>query len=81
MSLTVHRTIEMAAIFMIGDGLLGLLKPTRHVDLWQSEMPALNPLVHPFTGKPNRRRLYGVLQVGAGLMLATACTNSGNAAP
>ncbi len=28
-----RRTAEMAAVFMIGDGLLGLLQPERHVAL------------------------------------------------
>ena len=30
-----NRAAEMAATFMIGDGLLGLLQPERHVALWQ----------------------------------------------
>ena len=64
------RTLEMAAIFMIGDGVLGLLQPQRHVDLWRSDGPAADALVRPFAGKPKRRRLYGVAQVAAGIVLA-----------
>jgi hypothetical protein len=73
-----QRTLEMAAVFMIGDGLLGVLQPKRHVELWRSEMPALNAMVRPFVGNPARRRAYGVLQVGAGLALASALKRQAN---
>lgn len=64
------RTAEMAAVFMIGDGLLGLLQPSRHVELWRSRVPAVDLLVRPFDGRPARRQLYGLLQIAAGLALA-----------
>ena len=67
-----RRTAEMAAIFMIGDGLLGMTQPSRHVDLWRSRQGALDALVLPFGGKPGRRRIYGVLQVALGLALASS---------
>lgn len=66
----VKRAAEMAAIFMIGDGLLGLLQPRRHVALWESEVRAVDALVRPFVGRPGRRRAYGALQLAAGLALA-----------
>ena len=66
------RTAEMAAIFMIGDGLLGLLQPGRHVDLWRSRVAGVDLLVRPFEGRPGRRRLYGLIQIAAGLGLASA---------
>jgi hypothetical protein len=67
----IRRTAEMAAIFMIGDGLLGLMQPKRHVELWRSDVAAVDRLVRPFAGHPGRRRLYGALQLGAGLALAS----------
>lgn len=69
-TVALRRTAEMAATFMIGDGLLGILQPTRHVELWRSRLPAIDLLVRPFGGKPARRRAYGLLQVAAGLALA-----------
>ncbi|WP_433910684.1 hypothetical protein [Sphingomonas yabuuchiae] len=66
-----RRTAEMAAVFMIGDGLLGLLQPRRHVDLWRSDVAAVDILVRPFADHPRRRRIYGLLQLGAGLALAS----------
>ena len=70
-ALSVARAAEMAAIFMIGDGMLGLLQPRRHVALWRSDVPALDSLVRPFAGRSGRRRLYGVAQLLAGVLLAS----------
>ena len=68
-SLGVKRAAEMAAVFMIGDG---LLQPARHVDLWRSRVRAVDALVKPFGGRPGRRRLYGVAQIAAGIALAAS---------
>ncbi|MEG8045506.1 hypothetical protein QP175_04330 [Sphingomonas aerolata] len=64
------RAAEMAAIFMVGDGLLGLLQPRRHVDLWKEDALGTQALVQPFVDRPGRRRLYAVVQIAAGLALA-----------
>ncbi|RDE07101.1 hypothetical protein [Sphingomonas aracearum] len=67
----IRRAAEMAALFMIGDGLLGITQPERHVGLWRSEVKAVDALVKPFGGRPGRRRAYGLVQLGAGLLLAS----------
>ena len=64
------RAAEMAAIFMVGDGLIGLLQPRRHVDLWKDDALGTEKLVKPFVGRPGRRRLYAIVQIAAGLALA-----------
>jgi hypothetical protein len=64
------RAVEMAAIFMVGDGLIGLLQPRRHVDLWKDDALGTETLVAPFVDRPGRRRLYAVVQIAAGLALA-----------
>ena len=69
-----QRPFEMAAIFMIGDGLLGIAQPERHVALWRSGIPLLDDLVRPFGGRPRARQAYGILQVVAGLALASTLT-------
>ena len=69
-SVGIKRAAEMAAVFMIGDGALGLLQPTRHVDLWRSRVGAVDALIKPFGGRPGRRRLYGLVQIAAGIALA-----------
>jgi len=81
LQLSVRRSAEMAAVFMIGDGLLGLLQPRRHVELWRSDVSAVDVLVRPFAGHPSRRQAYGLLQIGAGLVLASALRRPKQAAP
>lgn len=70
MSLLSRRAAEMAATFMIGDGLLGLLQPHRHVGLWREKAGGAQVLVRPFVGRPALRRAYGIAQIAAGLALA-----------
>jgi hypothetical protein len=60
----------MAAIFMIGDGLLGLAQTARHTDLWKERALGAERAVRPFVGRPARRRLYALVQIAAGLALA-----------
>jgi len=69
--LGLRRAGEMAAVFMIGDGLLGAMQPRRHVRLWRSEVAAVDVLVRGFDGRPGLRRLYGLAQLAAGVLLAS----------
>ncbi|MFD1950115.1 hypothetical protein ACFSGX_04955 [Sphingomonas arantia] len=70
-SLAAARTGEMCAVFMIGDGLLGMVQPERHLALWQSDVGAVDALTRPFQGRPGRRRAYGAVQFLAGVWLAS----------
>ena len=70
MSIWSKRAAEMAATFMIGDGLLGLLQPERHVALWEEDALGAELMVEPFRGRAGRRRAYALVQIGAGLWLA-----------
>jgi hypothetical protein len=81
LQLGIRRSAEMAAVFMIGDGLLGLLQPARHVDLWRSDVTAVDVLVRPFGGHPTRRRWYGLAQLSAGIALAAALKPVGARGP
>lgn len=72
LSVALKRSAEMAAVFMIGDGALGLLQAARHVDLWRSDVRVVDALVKPFGGRPGRRRLYGLAQMAAGVALAAS---------
>ncbi|UZK70985.1 hypothetical protein OKW76_04110 [Sphingomonas sp. S1-29] len=71
MTIWTNRAAEMAATFMIGDGLLGLVQPERHVGLWEREALGAEKLVAPFRGRPGRRQAYAVVQIAAGLVLAS----------
>ncbi len=66
------RTAELSAIFMIGNGLVGLVQPERHLDLWTSDVPAIDAFVKKDRERtPATRRMFALLQVGAGLLLAS----------
>lgn len=67
-----RRAAELAATFMIGDGLLGLAQPERHVALWRRRALGAEALVRPFEGRPGLRRAYGLVQIVAGVALAAA---------
>lgn len=71
LALSLKRTAEMCAIFMMGNGVVGLTQPQRQVSLWRSDVKPVDLLVRRFDGRPNRRRLQGALQFGAGLLLAS----------
>jgi hypothetical protein len=70
-ALALKRTAEMCAIFMIGNGIVGLAQPQRQVSLWRSDVKPLDALVRRFDGRPNRRRFQGAFQLAAGLLLAS----------
>ena len=66
------RTAELSAIFMIGNGLLGLLQPERHLELWKSDVPAIDVFTRADQKRSvDTRRALGLLQVGAGILLAS----------
>lgn len=66
------RTAELSAIFMIGNGLVGLVQPERHLELWNSDVPAIDVFVKADRERtPGARRMIALLQVGAGLLLAS----------
>lgn len=71
MNLALKRGAEVAAMLMIGDGLIGVFQPKRHIPLWRSDFPPLRAVVSRFDGKPLiRRRLAGLAQVAIGLAMA-----------
>ena len=66
----IRRRVDAAALFLIGDGILGILDPRGHVALIDADIAPV-ALTRFFAGRPGLRRLYGALQVGAGLALAS----------
>ena len=69
---TLKRTAELSAIFMIGNGLLGALQPDRHLELWKSDVAAIDVFSRADRERSvGTRRVLGLLQVGAGILLAS----------
>ena len=71
LALGLKRAAEMCAIFMIGNGLVGMTQPQRQVELWRSDVRPVDALVRRFDNRPNKPRLQGALQFAAGLLLAS----------
>lgn len=61
------RTIELCATFVTGLGVLGLLQPRAHVDLWKDAPFGLASRVAPSVGDPSRRRREAAAQLAGGV--------------
>ena len=68
-AIAARRTAEMAAMFMIGNGLLGLVQPERRIALWSSDQPWIDRFVAADRARsPAARRKAALIQLGAGLI-------------
>ncbi len=65
-----ERIKEIAAIVMIGDGVLGVVSPRRHLKLWYRGPAAWQKLVSGCLRHTGLIRLMGVAEVAAGIWLA-----------
>lgn len=65
------RLLETAAMLMIGDSVLALVEPRRHVDLWAEGPRPWERMVEPFARHPNMTRALGAVGLGVGLWLAS----------
>lgn len=61
------RTVELCATFVTGLGVLGLLQPRAHVDLWKDAPLGLSGRVAPSVGNPGRRRREAAGQLAGGV--------------
>ncbi len=73
LTVSLKRTAELCAIFVVGNGVVSLLQSDRHLRLWRSDMP----LIDGFTradreGAAAWRRAHALLNIGGGLLLASA---------
>jgi hypothetical protein len=70
-SLVGSRIKEAGAMMMIGDGALALFDPRRHVDLWVEGPELWRKTMKPFVKRPGLTRILGILELGAGVWLAS----------
>lgn len=61
---------DTAAIGLIGDGVLTLLRPSRHVWLWSFGPPAYRDAMKAFAERPGMTQLVAAAEIGIGLLLA-----------
>lgn len=65
------RASELAAMAMIGDGVLGALMPERHVSRWILGSQKWRPM-HFFSEHPALTRVLGIAEAAIGLWWAAA---------
>jgi hypothetical protein len=68
---TQHRTSELIGMLMIGDAVLGLLRPAEHCRVWQAGRGRWRDMVEWFATHPELTRAVAVAELGAGLWLAS----------
>ena len=65
-----RRWWELVAIPLVGDGMLGILIPARHVRRWLVGPTWWRDAMRPFVRRPQLTRWVGIAEVALGLWLA-----------
>ena len=65
-----RRINEVVALSMIGDGVLGLVVPKRHMLLWSFGPEGYKKVMRGFARRPGLVRSLAAVQVAGGLLLA-----------
>lgn len=65
-----RRVKELAAIAVIGDGVVGLVAPRRHSLLWKVGPEGYQEAIRWFAERPSLVRLLAAGELGLGLTLA-----------
>lgn len=66
-----QRVTEIAALLLIGDGVVGMLQPRRHARLWRSGPKPYRSAMEPFVRHPGLTRVLGAAEAAAGLWWAS----------
>lgn len=69
-----ERLKECVGLMMIGDGLMGVLEPRRHVSLWVKGPSWWRAMFEPFARRPALTRCVGACELLAGVWLASRQT-------
>lgn len=65
-----RRIKEFAAMVAIGDGVLALLAPRRHILLWRIGPEEYRAAMERIAGRPGLVRALAAAEIGVGLLLA-----------
>lgn len=65
------RCKESIGMMLIGDGLLALLEPRRHVGLWAEGPRLWKGMMKPFVSHPGLTRFVAGLELGLGAWLSS----------
>lgn len=65
-----NRSLEVLALAMIGEGLVGLIRPRRYSIFWKVGPQPLRDFMELLAEHPDLTRLLSVAELGTGLWLA-----------
>ena len=70
--LILQRVLELAGLFLIGDGLMGLLHPRRHSLLWHFGPQLAKAVTEELAEHRNTARAIYAAELAAGIALAAS---------
>lgn len=73
-SIVTRRIIELGALVLIGDGIMGLLKPRWHSLLWHVGPELVKATTEELAAHPNIARGIYAAEVAAGIAIASLQT-------
>ena len=65
-----NRLVETLAIGMIGAGIIGAIRPKRHMRLWRFGPNAYRDFIDAIADRPKTARLMHIAEAGLGVWLA-----------
>ena len=71
---TPRRIVEGFALFLIGDGVMGLLKPRRHSLLWDCGPDPIREFMEMLAANRNLARGIYIAEIAIGLLVASKQT-------
>ena len=72
--LVIRRIIEVGALFVIGDGVMGLIKPRWHSQLWHFGPQLARTLTDELAAHPNIARRVYAAEAALGIAIASCST-------
>ena len=72
--MTTRRLVQLGALFLIGDGVMGLLKPRWHSALWNFGPELARAATEELAAHPKTARAVYLSEAIAGILLASQQT-------
>ncbi len=73
-AIVTRRALEFAALFLIGDGIMGLIKPRWHSLLWRFGPELMKAATEELAEHPTTARTIYALEAAAGITIAALQT-------
>jgi hypothetical protein len=70
-----RRLIELGALVLIGDGIMGLIKPRRHSMLWHFGPNLIKAVTEELAAHPNTARGIYATELAVGIAIASLQTS------